>query len=251
MRARASTKKASNAGAERSSPNPGAFRSSRTKPLGVTAYEVLKAAIVNCELQPGTETSQAELMGRYQVTVAQGRYALVRLAQEGWVTALPQRGYLVAPLTLKDLENVFAMRMMLEPPAMRIAAHRIDPETISHLRKIGVDDYVHGDLRSIRRFLALNREFYMTIINCTGNQLLVRTVDQLFDSANRLLFYHMVYSYQGTVVKRGHENLIDALEARDGEAAYGIRLSGLEHGKQVIQQALMSMSQIQDINIAV
>lgn len=218
--------------------------------LGDTAYQIIKRAIVNCELQPGEEVTQASLIARYRLTNAQGRYALVRLTQERWVRPLAQRGYIVAPLTIQDLEDTFELRMLLEPPAMRRAAGRVDPAVLKYLRKIGTAEYVPGDISSIRAFLQRNREFYMTIVKCTGNRMLTRAIDQLFDSSTRLLYFSMIYSYEAQVVRRGHEKLLEALEKADGAEAERLRLAGLTHGKQVIQKALLSMASITNANLA-
>lgn len=218
--------------------------------LGYTAYNIIKRSIVNCELHPGEEVTQAALLARYSLTSAQGRYALVRLTQEGWVRPLAQRGYIVAPLTIQDLEDTFELRMLLEPRAMRRAAGRLDATTLKYLRKIGTAEYVPGDVASIRAFLEKNREFYMTIVLCTGNRMLTKTIDQLFDSSNRLLYFSMIYSYEGQVVRRGHEALLEALEKGDGAEAERLRLAGLSHGKEVIHKALLSMSAIMNANIA-
>jgi len=218
--------------------------------LGESAYRIVKRAIVECELQPGEELSQAALIARYQLTNAQGRYALVRLTQEGWVRPLAQRGYVVAPLTMKDLEDVFDMRVMLEPQAMRLAAGKVNAATLRYLRKIGTSEYTVGDVASIRAFLRKNRDFYMTIVECTGNQMLVNAIGQVFDFSTRLLYFSMIYSYEGQIVRRGHENLLAALEKGDGDEAQRLRLAGIEHGRGVIRAALLSMSSIMNANLA-
>jgi DNA-binding GntR family transcriptional regulator len=218
--------------------------------LGGAAYDIIKRAIVTCELQPGEEVTQASLIARYRLTNAQGRYALVRLTQEGWVRPLAQRGYLVAPLTIQDLEDTFELRMLLEPSAMRRAAGRVDAATLKYLRRIGTAEYTPGDVGSIRAFLEKNREFYMTIVKCTHNRMLVNAIDRLFDSSMRLLYFSMIYSYEGQVVRRGHQKLLAALEKGDGAEAERLRLIGLRHGKEVIQKALHSMSSIMNANLA-
>lgn len=217
--------------------------------LGGVAYQTIKQAIVECELRPGEELSQSDVIARYDLTNAQARYALVRLTQEGWVRPLAQRGYLVAPLTIQDVEDVFDMRMLLEPVAMRRAAGKIDRATLKFLKKIGTAEYVSGDPVSIRKFLQKNRQFYMTIVHCAGNRQLAKMIDQLFDSSNRLLYFHMIYSYEANVVRRGHEKLVEALEKGDGKEAERLRRIGLEHGRQVIQKALLSMPSVMDINL--
>ena len=218
-------------------------------PLGDSAYGIIKGAIVDCEIDPGAELTQSELIDRFNLTNAQARHALVRLTQEGWVRPLPQRGYLVAPLTMKDLEDIYEMRMLIEPPAMRKAAGRINPETRKHLEKLGDADYTPGDRASIRRFLRSNREFFMIIARCCDNKLLAKTIDQLFDSSNRLLYFSMLHSYDSDAVRRGHQKLVEALVRGDGKEVERLRRAGLDHGKQAVRRALLSMPSVMDINL--
>lgn len=222
----------------------------REIPLGDSAYGIIKDAIVDCEITPGEEVTQSELINRYRLTNAQARHALVRLTQEGWVRPLPQRGYLVAPLTMKDLEDVYEMRMLIEPPAMRKAAGRIDPVTLKYLKKVGNAEYVPGDTVSIRKFLRCNRDFFLTIARCGGNMRLANTINQLFDSSNRMLYFCMLHSYEAEVVRRGHQKLIEALVKGDGKQAERQRRLGLEQGKEAIQKALLSMPSLRYINLA-
>src|SRR5438128_4947325 len=70
--------------------------------LGDAAYDRLKQAIIECEILPGEEVSLPVIVDRYELTDAQVRHALVRLAQEGWVSAMPRRGYMVTTLTMQD-----------------------------------------------------------------------------------------------------------------------------------------------------
>jgi DNA-binding GntR family transcriptional regulator len=222
----------------------------RRESLGDVAYRRVKFAVIECELLPGEELSQRELVERFKLTNAQARHALVRLAQEGWVNPMPRRGYVVTPLTMQDLEDVFEMRMMIEPPALQKAAGRIDAETFKRLEKVGQAEYEPGNPESIRAFLRANRDFYTLLMDAAGNRLLTKIVDQLFDSANRLLYFSMVYSYEAEIVRRGHERLLEVLRRANGREAARLRRAGLEHAKIVVQKALLSSPSLMGTNLA-
>jgi len=218
--------------------------------LGDTAYNRVKQAIIECEILPGEEISLPGLVERYQLTNAQARHALVRLTQEGWVSAMPRRGYIVTPLTMQDLEDVFELRMMLEPVAMRKAAGRIDSGTLNQLKKANKATYLPGDAESIRKFLRENRAYYMTIIVATGNKILTKVIDQLFDSVTRLLFFSSMYSYHSDLIRQHHEKLLDALLRGNGKEAERLRHAGLEYAKRSVQKALSSSPSLMGINLA-
>lgn len=218
--------------------------------LGDAAYECLKQAIIECEILPGEEVSLPVIVDRYDLTDAQARHALVRLAQEGWVSAMPRRGYTVTPLTMQDVEDVFELRMMLEPAALRKAAGRIDGETLERLEAANKATYIAGDPVSIRRFLRENRAYYLTIVSVIGNKPLTRIIDQLFDSVTRLLYFSSIYSYESDLIRQHHQKLLEALLRGDGEEAERLRYSGLEYARESVRKALSSSPSLMAVNLA-
>ena len=86
-----------------------------TARLSDEAYNVIKRAIVACELEPGSEVTEAQLCERFGAGKASVRAALVMLAGDGLVRPVARRGYVIAPVTLKDAHDVFDVRSILEP----------------------------------------------------------------------------------------------------------------------------------------
>src|SRR5262245_30742257 len=87
--------------------------------LSDRAYERIRHDVISCQLAPGTEISETQLCTQYKLGKAPVRMALNRLAHDGLVRAIPRRGYRVAEVTLKDIHDVFELRLMLEPVAAR------------------------------------------------------------------------------------------------------------------------------------
>lgn len=94
--------------------------------LGLAAYAALRRDILSCKLVPGALVTEGELMTTYGFGKNSCRIALTRLAHDRLIFARPRRGYQVAPITLKDVEEVFALRVQLEPMAARLAIGRVD-----------------------------------------------------------------------------------------------------------------------------
>jgi DNA-binding GntR family transcriptional regulator len=218
--------------------------------LGDAAYDRLKQAIIECEVLPGEEVSLPVIVDRYELTDAQARHALVRLTQEGWVSAMPRRGYTVTPLTMQDVEDIFELRMMLEPAALRKAAGRIDGETLRRLEAVNEATYIAGDPASIRHFLRENRAYYTSIVNLLGNKMLTRTIEQLFDSVTRLLYFSAMYNYESDLIRQHHQKLLEALLRGDGEEAERLRHSGLQYARENVRKALSSSPSLMAVNLA-
>lgn len=79
---------------------------------------LLRAGILSGELAPGSRLVVADLADRYGVSPTPLREALRRLAAEGLVEWLPQRGARVATATRRDAEDLYELRLALEPVAL-------------------------------------------------------------------------------------------------------------------------------------
>src|SRR5262249_60487548 len=91
------------------------------------AYERIRHDIIACVIAPGTEISEAQLCAQYKLGKAPVRMALNRLAHDGLVRTIPNRGYMVSPVTVRDVHDVFELRLMLEPQAARMRHAQPDP----------------------------------------------------------------------------------------------------------------------------
>src|SRR5690242_19444441 len=87
----------------------------KTESLTQQVYENLKEEILRAVRAPGEMVAEPELALRYGVSKTPIREALRLLLQDGWVMALPRKGYLIRPLALEDVRDVFALRQLLEP----------------------------------------------------------------------------------------------------------------------------------------
>src|SRR5918999_630461 len=138
-------------------------RRSGDRSLARRAYESLKQDILTCLLRPGTQIFEGELAARYGTSKTPVREALNLLGQEGLVQVLPRRGYLVAPITLRDVQEVFQLRLLLETAAAELAAEHITEEGLRQLRALVAVRYTYRDRASYARFLRANRDFHIAV----------------------------------------------------------------------------------------
>src|SRR3954465_7935568 len=131
------------------------------------AYERLRRDIISCAIAPGSEISEQQLATQYKLGKAAVRVALTKLAHGGLVRAIPRRGYMVMPVTLKDIHDVFELRLMLEPSAARMAAGKVNPQRLKTLDEICREGFEPGDAKSTTRFLDANKAFHVEIAKAT------------------------------------------------------------------------------------
>jgi hypothetical protein len=81
----------------------------------------LREMIVDNRLQAGERINEVHLSARLGVSRTPLREALIRLEAEGALASFPRSGFFVRPLTLAEFEQIYPMRALLDPEALRLA----------------------------------------------------------------------------------------------------------------------------------
>jgi DNA-binding GntR family transcriptional regulator len=102
---------------------------------GHNVYTQLKQQILSLELPPGTALSEKETSAVFQTSRTPVRESFVRLAQEGLVLVLPQRGTQVSLIDSELVEEGRFMREQLEKAIIRLACDDFPSESLISLEK--------------------------------------------------------------------------------------------------------------------
>jgi DNA-binding GntR family transcriptional regulator len=184
------------------------------------AYERIRAAILTGRLAPGEIYSQADLTRLLGVSRTPLREATRRLQSEGFFEHEPKRRLRVSPLEAKDLSALYAMRIALEPLAVRLAMPfmaRNDHALLqSHLSAMHAA-CAAGDYEASR---IPHREFHQLLYSRAGERI-VREVQELRDHAERyrrLVFADAADSVAMLGAAAGeHDAIAEAALDRDGD----------------------------------
>ncbi|PVY37645.1 GntR family transcriptional regulator [Paraburkholderia silvatlantica] len=196
---------------------------------GEDAYWRIRRDVLSCRFMPGATLTESQLMEHYGIGKSTCRVALVRLVHEGFIRAMPRQGYRVAPITLRDVEEVFALRVQLEPLAARLACGRVDVVLLRKLEAACRVPYPERELSDqIDVFLDANREFHLAIAQASGNVRLHHTLANLMDEMSRLVA--LGFGVQGTKpeIRHDHNSMIDAFETNDARRAETIARRHIE-----------------------
>ena len=215
------------------------------------AYQRLRRDIISCAIAPGSEISEAQLATQYKLGKAAVRVALTKLAHAGLVKAIPRRGYMVMPVTLKDIHDVFELRLMLEPSAARMAAGKVNTQKLRALDDICREGYEPGDARSTARFLETNKAFHVEIAHATGNVRLAAAIEQLLDEMTRLLHLGLGLRKGPQETLHEHKTLVKALARGDGETAERICREQIEASRNMVLSAILTSRSVMNLPITV
>lgn len=182
-------------------------------------YDLLKEEILRVERRPGDMLAEADLAARFGVSKTPVREALRLLAQDGWVVVLPRKGYLIRPLRLDDVREIFAIRAMIEPTVAGQAAKSAEADDVARLRAL-VEEQADAVGDAERAFLAARR-FHISLVEISGNRRMSRIVVELLDEVRRL--HSLLPSVDSHLTSQeelqAHRGLVEALAEGDAERA--------------------------------
>lgn len=165
------------------------------------------------------------------------REILNRLSSEGLVVAEGQRGFEVSPMSVADLKEIAALRLLLETHALEqsFAYGEVEWEArlvSAHYKLSRMESVMaSGDTTKAEDWKRYDWEFHQALISACGSKLLMETHSAVFD---KYLRYQMVaLSYRGDVAANEHKQLLDAALKRNGEMAKRVLAlhiqGGVEH----------------------
>ena len=200
----------------------------RTKPahipalprsLAEVAWLEIREAILTGDLRPGEPIALKEQAERLGMSIMPVREALQRLHQEGLVVYEPQRGAMVAPLSVSHMEDIYRVRIELEGLAIELACKRFGPiehQALSRLLDRFVEAYNRGDTRAGRE---LHRQFHLELYALADSPTLSRLIPPLIDASER--YRVLSVRVRGSVEERRkeHQEILDACLQQDGQAA--------------------------------
>jgi DNA-binding GntR family transcriptional regulator len=193
------------------------------------AYVLIKTAITTGTLQEGAVYPVKFFAGRFGVSRTPVREALLDLAKQGFVEALPNRGFRVAPASDKDQDDIAQVREMLEVPAMGRLARCITPEAIVCARRLCEDTIRAARRKDLAGFLEADRVFHLYLIDQLGNDQLTRIVAELRERMRLLGMPQLAANGRLLEVGADHVPLVEALADHDQARAEDVMRRHLKH----------------------
>lgn len=182
------------------------------------AYAQLREAILRGHLTAGTPIFELHLTERLGMSRTPIREALKILARDGFVEALPGRGYMVPRPSLQSIRELFELRETLEGMAARYAALRATKDEIAVLEKLC--QRYEGESGNWDKWTATGSEFHAAVIAAARNQRLSALLASLNDQivmSRRTALQGNVERQRGAI--KEHRALLVAITARDPERA--------------------------------
>jgi DNA-binding GntR family transcriptional regulator len=206
----------------------------RHEPLGDRVYATLRDNLRAGRIPHGEPLQEAMVAAQLGVSRTPVREALARLASEGLVVA-EGRSFMVPSLTMGDIEDIYALRFLLEPEALRlVAASKPERRALAPLRA-GLEGMAAAhEAGDGAAFMEANYRYRDAWTALVPNKRLVRAIQLYADHVRYLRAFTLDEPAVRTVVLKGLKRLALALAAGDGEAAAQAMREHLEKAKQIL-----------------
>lgn len=188
---------------------------------GDVAYAEVRRLILTGELPAGSRVPQYELAERLSMSITPLREAIRRLSSEGLVAVESHRDVRVAAMSAEEAQQLFEVRLSLDPTAAELAALRRTDHDILVMRE-ALDRLLPVTRQWGEEGLLAHRNFHRALYLASHNDVLIRLLDDVWDKSDR-------YRRMGLELPPGdeprtrdlneHHQLFDLVVAGDGAAA--------------------------------
>jgi DNA-binding GntR family transcriptional regulator len=187
--------------------------------LGDQVYRSLRANLRNGKILPGYPLQEVQLAAQLGVSRTPVREALTRLASEGLVSS-DGRSFSVPELTLQNVDDVYEVRFLVEPEAVRhVAEQANDPAALAPVMQALEASVAAHQADNKEAFIDANALFRSAWLALVPNRRLVHAVELYADHVQHLRALTLGNAKVRNAVLRGLKRIAAALAAGDGDAA--------------------------------
>ena len=204
--------------------NPG-----RNSPSEDEVLRQIEQAVLDHRLPPGTKLKEVQLANLFGVKRGLIRKVLTRLAHSRLVDQTPNRGARVAQPSVKEGQDLFATRRVIESAILETLIARVDDKTVNQLRKLlGSEQkaYQRGDSELA---LAHSVDFHRQLAALAGNSMLEEYLNDIIRRTPLVILTHLGDDEQNRCRNQEHAAIIDAIEQRNVKKAVRIMNQHLMH----------------------
>jgi DNA-binding GntR family transcriptional regulator len=184
------------------------------------AYRHVLKGIRTGRLPPGTRLIPEDIAGEIGMSRMPVREAFRRLSTEGLVLIRPNRGCVVAGLTVDEIYETFVIRSVLEGLAVRLAMPRLDGEALAELDRLLARMQTGG--RGDDDWVTRHREFHEYICSFSQRPTLMRQIARLHVTIEPYLRLWLHHAEKPLSAEEDHRGIIDALAGGDTVAAEAV-----------------------------
>lgn len=192
-------------------------------------YDELADAILSGKYKKGDALTEIALSKTLGVSRTPVRSALHRLAEEGLVEIVPNRGAVVIGVTTEDLVDIYRIRMRLEGLASAIAAEKMSEEGKEKLRENVELSEFYIKKKDSEHFKELDTDFHRIIYRATESRTLERILSDLHRNSKAYRKLSLTVPGRAEKTAEEHRGILDAILSGDAKKAEELTSAHIEH----------------------
>lgn len=213
-------------------------------------YDLILLALIFGDLAPGSAVDEKQLARDFSIGLAGVRAALYRLSLEGLVERQPRIGTRIPDLGLRELQEVFEARVLIEGDCAALCAVRASLEELATMRSAfdGYADAIRA--RDFRGLVRMDQLFHRTMAVACRNTLIQKQVIVLHNNASRFWYFGLP-RLQPAVLYADidmHLKVVDAMKRRDASAAKLAMSAVLGHFPDNVRDFLNGPISLTEVN---
>lgn len=210
----------------------------RRQPLRQQVLESLREALINGKLLPGQRLTEEGIAEFLSVSRTPAREALAILHQEGALERRSQGGFEVSIPTMERVEQIFQVRHLLEPFAVRLSAMNAKRGDVERLRRVIAAQKANIDAEDPIHYLEHDRELRRLLFMLSGNDQLVDCIARYKDHLQFVASLTLRDPRIRAIAVSSDEPIVDAVAAHDPDAAEAAMHRQLDETKTALTQVL-------------
>ena len=208
--------------------------------LSQLAYTQIKEKIVDLDLAPGALIDETSLRAELKLGRTPIREALLRLSLENLVIIVPRRGIFVSEISIPHLQQLFEIRLALEPLAASLAAERMTSVLIQRLEAVLAVDIQDFPSPS-QAYIQADQSWHQILYQAAGNKYLESTLNMLYTLSQRLWSYSRVKINDLPSALTLHHQVVQAIKDKDAGLARILLEEHVRTFQGEIQSAMLSL----------
>ena len=193
-----------------------------TRTLQDQVYHSIRDLVVSGKFESGTFIREQEICNQIEVSRTPVRESLGRLASEGFLERIPQRGYLVPEITIDQLLELYPIVSALESLASKVSFRNLTQKKLNKLRLLNSCFRKAVQDQKVEEMVACNNQFHSTLVENCENQRLLKMLEDLRSQLARVEHWYYSNSEHARESLSEHDDLITALEKNDPQHALEI-----------------------------
>jgi DNA-binding GntR family transcriptional regulator len=215
-----------------------AIETAHSQNLHETTFQKLRSLLVEGKIAPGSKLNERELAESLNVSRTPIREAIRRLAADGLVELIANRGAIAVELSLEDVIHTFDVIADLEGFSGELAANNISAATLSELEALQYEMLASYARRDLSSYYKLNLRIHHLINQAANNPVLSRLFSQVNARIEALRFRSNQDGVKWEKAVEEHQEMLEALKARDSKRMRKIMMQHVMNKRDVVVQLL-------------